>query len=357
MLTLESYKSTTVNQKKYFDKRFLIVALAIGILLSSLYLTGSLINHKEINWTETFTNGFFSFIITISITYINIGIVNFLAERFPWQKGWAKRLTVELIVTSISAACIISIFISIVYFALNINPGYTFWYMIFVNSLVAIVINMILITILEGNELFQLYRSSILETETLKRQNIESQYAALINQINPHFLFNSLNVLSFLVSSNTEKAQEFISRFSWIYRYVLDVKDKSLVTLEQEIEFVNAYFFLQKLRYENKLDFKISIPGKKEDLFVPPLSLQILVENAIKHNEISFQHPMIIEIYMENDFLVVKNKIQMRKDKEPSTGYGLMHLKARYKHFTDKLPVFEPNSDYYFAKIPILSEE
>lgn len=346
-----------MNKQKAFDKRFLIIALIISLILPVLFLINSLFSNQVINWNQIILSGFFTFCITLSITYVNTNLADLIGKKYPWKQGWAKRLGIELFITSISAAVIIWIIASILFIFTDFHHQYTYRYMIFLNTLVSVIINIILITGLEGWELFEMYKNSIIESEKLKRQNIESQYSALINQVNPHFLFNSLNVLSFLVSSNPEKAQEFISRFSWIYRYVLDVKDKSLVSLEQEMEFLNAYIFLQKLRYENKLDFRISINVDTNETFVPPLSLQILVENAIKHNEISNHFPMLVEVFTENGFLIVKNRIQARTDKEESTGFGLKHLHVRFEHFTERLPEFGKVGDDYIAKIPLLFEE
>ena len=346
-----------MDRQKNFDKRFLIVALVVGFVVPLLFLINNFFSHQPTSWEQIITNGIFTFCITLSITWINTSIANRIGRKYPWKQGWAKRLGIELLLTSISAAIIIWIIASVLFVITDFHHQYSYGYMVFMNAVISVIINIILITGLEGWELFGMYKNSLIESEKLKRQNIESQYSALINQVNPHFLFNSLNVLSFLVSTNPEKAQEFISRFSWIYRYVLDVKDKSLVSLEQEMEFLNAYIFLQKLRYEDKLEFRVDISLPATEVYIPPLSLQILVENAIKHNEISFQYPMNIEVFIENDFLVVKNPVQIRMDKEESTGFGLKHLLARYEHFTNREPVFGHVGNDYVARIPLLFEE
>jgi two-component system, LytTR family, sensor kinase len=345
-----------VGYKKGFDKRFYVIALIAAIILPVIFLLGSYMAHEPMDWHEAVYGSVFTFLITITIARVNTGIVNYFNDRFPWEKGWAKRLGLELLFTALAAAIVISIVVTFLYSFANFHRQYTFWYALFQNAMIAIILDIIIITILEGGELSHLYRQKLLEAEILKRENIESQYSALINQINPHFMFNSLNVLSFLVSSNPAKAQEFISKFSWIYRYVLDVKDKSLVSLKDEMEFLNSYIFLQKLRYEDKLDFSLEIPDEPSELFLPPLSLQILVENAIKHNEISFQHPMMILIKASDGYLEVKNRIQVRTVKEESTGYGLKHLLARYTHFTDRKPFFGREGDDFVARIPLLYE-
>lgn len=343
--------------KRTFDRRFVLVAIALGFILPIIFIISSLLSREEPDWYQAVFGGLFTIFITLAITFFNTRIADFFGKRMPWENGWGKRLALELIATSISAAGIISIVVSILYRLTDFHEQYTFRFMIFQNVIIAIIINIILIAILEGWELFRLYKRSILETEILKRESIESQYSALINQVNPHFLFNSLNVLSFLISSDAMKAQEFISRFSWIYRYVLDVKGKSLVTLKQESEFLDAYIFLQKLRYESKLEFEIQTVSDPEAVFIPPLSLQLLVENAIKHNEISFEFPMKIEIIATEDYLEVRNRFQPRKVSEPSTGYGLNHLEARYRHFTDRKVFFGMRGEYFVARIPLLSEE
>ncbi len=345
-----------IERIKKFEKRFFLVALVIAFIVPLVFLMISVVSEEPVNWYQISIGWVFTFFITITITFFNTWIAEYLAIKYPWKEGLTRRLLYELALTSVSAFVIIGIVVTILYHISDFHEHFTYSMMLFQNGLIAIIINIILMSLLEGRELFHLWKNSLIETETLKRQNIESRYSALISYVNPHFLFNNLNVLSFLVSSEPEKAQEFIRRFSWIYRYFLEVKDKSLVTLEQEMEFMEAYIFLQKIRYENKLDFMLVIEKNEKEYLLPPFSLQLLIENAIKHNEVSTQCPLLIEIFTENESLVVKNKIRLRSNPEESTGFGILNLTERYAHFTDEKPSFKDNGKDYIARIPLLNE-
>jgi LytS/YehU family sensor histidine kinase len=196
----------------------------------------------------------------------------------------------------------------------------------------------------------------LIQTEQLKRENIQSQFEALKNQLDPHFLFNSMNTVYSLIDTHPDKAKEFITKFSKIYRHVLNVKGKVVVPLKDEIEFLNAYIFLQKIRHEGNLDISINIDAQKLNHYIPPLSLQMLVENAIKHNIVSEKHPLKITIFNTNTSLIVKNNLQTKDLISESTKIGLNNLSERYKHISDKMPEFYIKDNEYVAEIPLLEE-
>ncbi|WP_449400033.1 sensor histidine kinase [Chryseobacterium wanjuense] len=152
----------------------------------------------------------------------------------------------------------------------------------------------------------------------------------LKNQLDPHFLFNSLNVLSSLIDESPKQAQKFTASMSKIYRYVLEQKDKELVTVEDELEFAKTYCDLLKTRFEDSVDFVFDV--KKEDYrrFVVPLSLQLLLENCIKHNFATSSKPLIIKIFSENDTLCIENNLQVREQIKESSGIGLANIVQRY---------------------------
>ena len=192
---------------------------------------------------------------------------------------------------------------------------------------------------------------------SLENENILSQYEALKNQVNPHFLFNSLNTLASLIRFEPNNALKFIEEFSDIYRYVLDVKDKILVTVKDELDFMQSYTYLQKLRHNQNLELTVNINVECLHQFIIPLSLQLLVENAIKHNEISDTYPLTIEINCENDWIIVKNNINKIDSHLLSKKVGLKNLTERYNLICDKKPTFVVNNKEYIAKIPIINEE
>jgi sensor histidine kinase YesM len=190
----------------------------------------------------------------------------------------------------------------------------------------------------------------------LEKENLMTQYQVLINQVNPHFLFNSLNTLSSLIRNMPENAVRFVEEFADLYRYVLDVHDKYVVEIQKELNFIESYIYLQKIRYGENLNVKIHIESYHLKNLVMPLSLQILIENAIKHNEVSEKYPLKINIVTVNDFIVVSNKIKFIESHH-SKGIGLKNLKMRYAGVTDLVPKFYAENGTYTAKIPIIKAE
>jgi PAS domain S-box-containing protein len=195
-------------------------------------------------------------------------------------------------------------------------------------------------------------------TQLLKvqKENLQSQFEVLKSQINPHFMFNSLNVLSGLINVDVAKAQLFIDEFSQIYRYVLETIEQPVVTLNKELEFMRSYLFLQQIRYGKSLTYSVHIAGEQLQLLVPPLSLQVLLENAIKHNIVNESKPLKIEIYSKGNYLFVKNPVQP-KISGTSTGLGLKNLVKRYALISKFEPKFQVENNNYVAKIPLIKIE
>ena len=197
----------------------------------------------------------------------------------------------------------------------------------------------------------------LLKAEKQLKENILSQFETLKNQVNPHFLFNCLNALSSLVHDDPDLAEAFISKLTKVYRYVLDLKDRATVPLPDELEIIKSYFFLQQIRFGNSLRMYTQVDPKWLNKSIPPLTLQLLVENAVKHNIVSRDNPLTVELYVEDSgFFVVKNNYQLRTDEVESTGIGLENLQARYEFLSDLQPKFFEEDGYYFAKVPLLGE-
>jgi len=201
---------------------------------------------------------------------------------------------------------------------------------------------------------FKNWKEAAVQQEKLKREQLALQYETLKSQVNPHFLFNNLNSLTSLISSNPDKAIDFVKKLSEVYRYVLDQKDHELVALETELKFLESYIFLQKIRFETNLNVQIDVnPGKFK---VIPLSVQMLVENAIKHNEISDKNPLSIRIFStEDDYLVVENRLQKKAGSEGS-GSGIQNIKDRYEFFTSKKVIISENTEKFIVSIPLLTD-
>jgi len=191
----------------------------------------------------------------------------------------------------------------------------------------------------------------------LENENILVQFETLKNQVSPHFLFNSLNALASLISTDPKKAVAFTTAFSKIFRNTLELKDRHLVTLGEELQHVNAYLSLQKMRFGDNLITEITVPSGHMNDYLPPFSLQMVVENAIKHNSISSAEPLRINVGVKNDFLIVTNNLQSRQFVEDSTGTGVSNIRSRYKYVTELEPVFEVRNDEYYVELPLIKEE
>ena len=184
-----------------------------------------------------------------------------------------------------------------------------------------------------------------------------AKFETLKNQIDPHFLFNSLNVLSSLIEENPENAQRFTTSLSKVYRYVLEQKDKDLVSIEEELTFAKTYMNLLQMRFENSLTYEVIIDTIQPEAKVVPLSLQLLLENAVKHNVISEQKPLHIKIYIDNDVLVIQNNYQKKSVLQDGQGVGIQNIISRYDIITDRKVTIEQNENTYTVKLPILTKQ
>ena len=195
-------------------------------------------------------------------------------------------------------------------------------------------------------------RENILENERLKQESLRNELIALKNQINPHFLFNSLNSLSFLVRENKE-ASLFVKKLSFMYRYILQSGDRDMVTVEEELQFLESYSYLIKTRYRGKFILNIDLEENDLKKELPPLGLQLLVENAVKHNEISEEYPLEVKIYDKEGYICVENKIRPRTSLEEGTGNGLSNLDKRFFLLCNRHISIERNNDLFCVKIPL----
>lgn len=202
---------------------------------------------------------------------------------------------------------------------------------------------------------FKHWKIAAQQAEELKRQQLLSQYNSLKEQLNPHFLFNSLNSLSALVHKDPDKAVKFIKQLSMIYRYVLEHAKKEVVPLAEELSFLQSYIYLLKIRHGDNL----FINGELESVgnyYIPPLSMQMLIENVIKHNIVSSSQPMTIDIELQKDgYIEVSNKLQLKRQNIQSTGVGLDNIRSRYKVLSEKEVTVKENEDTFTVKLPLLS--
>jgi two-component system, LytTR family, sensor kinase len=204
---------------------------------------------------------------------------------------------------------------------------------------------------------FTEYKTKWIEAEQLKRISTQAELQVIKNQINPHFLFNNLNVLSALVMQNNAEANKFIEAFSQVYRYILNNQDKELVALQAELEFIKPYIFLLEKRFSQGLKITVEIPEKYNANFIIPASLQMLIENAIKHNVATRVKPLHIVLHANgNNTLEVSNNLQLREVVENSTEIGLQNIMKRYMLVSGKEVLVEQTTDTFKVTLPLLTQ-
>lgn len=227
------------------------------------------------------------------------------------------------------------------------------------NELIIIISTLLITLLYNGIELgvFLLYkwRYSLAELERFKKENAEFKFETLRNQVNPHFLFNSLNTLSSVMYENVDTAASYIRQLSQVYRYVLENRDKELIELDKELEFIKAYKYLFELRFTNRL--KISLPEVNNNGFlIAPMTIQMLIENAVKHNIISQNKPLSINIEIQDKALKVKNNLQKKAPEGYSSGMGLINIQSRYEFLSNKKVLINETEKEFIVEIPLIEK-
>jgi len=342
---------TILDQKKgYSHVIFLLVASIVGIY-------NIITNEGEVNLQDQLGYTFLTFAFIETFIFLGKVIFNHMIIDITSKKFLINILLRFLFfyVVCFIAAFILSILSRYYTYYLNdqdvnnvitnfIDMEFNSWFISVAKGLTFGAVIFIFIQLSE----------SLKKGRQLKRENLIFQNETLKNQINPHFLFNSLNTLSSLIRPNPDLAEMFIHKFSGIYRYILDNIKKDKVPLELELDFVSDFFELHKIRDEDKII--MNIDRKDAELYwIPPVSLQILVENAIKHNMATKEKPLSILIYIENNQMIVRNNLQKMAHQLASTQTGLKNLNERIKLISNKELIIEETMSDFIVKLPLLS--
>ncbi len=347
-------KNNNIKKRKVYFKTIMWIIIFIGTpcLIGFLFQGSKLFS--SISYYLTYT--------TIGYAYgFAFGGGNWLigkyTEKLDWEKN-PKRTNLISFVLFIGYGITMSIMIPYLndVFLWGMS-GKEVFYDVSVKAFMTIVADLIIFYFYYSSFITNNWIKSIEKNEELKRENLIAKYEALKNQVNPHFLFNSLNTLSGVVEQKPEFGTAFIKKLSDIYRYVLEQSDKELVSIHDEMKFVENYIFLSQMRFGKGLIFNSHLT-KNQNSQVAPLGLQMLVENAIKHNIISYDMPLKIEITLEKDFISVRNNLQKKKtvisSNEP---LGLENLKKRYVYLSDSSIEIIKSDSEFLVKLPIIETE
>ncbi len=314
--------------KKVKHTVILKIALLVSVLvnlprtLSLFELTDKLIeSFTQVSIKDIMIRVLFIFILSFLILQLNAN----------WKNKYAGysiilRSSITIVLNAIVFLGIVQLFINVYSLFVGESLSEPEKGLIYFIYFVVLLITLFIARILRYQILHQ---EDLLENERLKQQNLQKELTALKNQINPHFLFNSLNSLNSIIRDNKE-ATTFVNKLSFMYRYILQSGDKDLVSLKEELKFLDSYIHLIKTRYRDRFMIEIAIEDMHLQKEVPPLALQLLVENAVKHNEISEDNPLKVKVFSEGETICIENIIRPRTSFVDSTGNGLMNLDKRY---------------------------
>lgn len=292
--------------------------------------------------------------VIVLLWYGNKQLFSLMDARLPWLSNTSTRFFVQLFLSCVYSLLVINI----TYYLFkiqtsSISPDPSQFLVLNVYGL------LFLIPVLSVN--FSLYfamqwKAANLISDRLREENLRTQLNSLRMQLDPHFLFNNLNVLSALIESSPPSAQDFLDKFADVYRYVLQYKNEELVPLEVELEFIHAYTHLLGQRFGSQLTINIGLENiPRETYFIPPLSLQLLIENALKHNSIAGEHPFLLAVEQKGDWLTVRNTYRPKAVEQRNTeSTGLDSIRRRYEVLSDRNIKIHQDESFFIVSLPLL---
>jgi two-component system LytT family sensor kinase len=342
------------------EKRIDIGAFLVGVVLLFTLKTSIEIffpyNIPYVNFTQQIIfNLFFSLFVNLVVAVGTRRINTWLDKRLSWYETTVKRLILQAFATGVFAMIVVSAFayVMIVFLLSFPDVNEAFVRTLFVGTIVVVILS----ALYTGVYFFEQWGNSRLEAERLKRENLHSQFSVLRDQLSPHFLFNSLSTLSSLIAENQNHAVEFVHNLASVYRYVLQSMERETVELETELAAARAFMFLHQTRFNGCVRLNIEVSEEHKHLFVAPLTLQILLENAIKHNIISKEKPLAVTISVEEGpLLVVKNNIQRKSSYESGTHIGLKNIINRYRLLRKKDVDIRETDSEFIVSVPLLKD-
>ena len=327
----------------------LIPFFGIAIPLITGLVDNDSFSHWQIKLSFLYTTGL-SFLVWEGNRYLLFT----LRSYFNWFNHPIRKIAV--LILSVSFYTIpVSILLLIGWFHI-FKAGVVTWSIITESTLIIMICVVFIVHVYETFFLVKESENEMLKNAQLGRAKVEAELEALKNQIDPHFIFNSLNTLSHLIEEKPYKAKQFNDNLADVYRYILQNKRRELVLLREEMQFLNDYFSLLVIRFEQAVRLDTTIPDSQLDLYlIPPISLQVLMENAIKHNEFSDASPLVITISLQDDVLTFYNRVRKKSLRKPSSRIGLNNLDERYKLTTGKEIVVDATDLDFTVSLPVLN--
>jgi hypothetical protein len=327
------------------------IGIVIFLVLTSIGFL--LLSNSEAPRSYYLTLGWIDLML-ILIFVFNRLLTNLLDNKLPWLVYGNKRFYTQLVLGILISLAVINLSYLIFKFALTQDPPDA-TQLASINAL-GILFLMPVISINFGIQFLRNWKDAQLASENFQKESIKAELTILKNHLDPHFLFNNLNILSSLISKDQKQSQAYLEKFAEVYRIILQSSSEELVELKQELGFINAYMYLLSIRFEETIQLEMHIDKSLEQLYIPPLTLQMLIENAIKHNLITETKPLKISIESRSGFLVIKNNLQEKKvEVKDSNKSGLENIKKRYSYFTDQKVEVNKNATSFIVKVPLIN--
>ena len=341
------------------NKQIKIILLFFGIGTIIFLIGNGLYGGFKFNTFNDFLLNFGVYqLYAFVLGFINISYFDYLEKRTWKEKEQIKRIIIG--VTGSVVFTLIGLFFLNMFTEMFFG-GKTFEKFIEGESIknyqFGLWITLIMVTIGHSIYFYNRYQQKKVKESQIVAKTESAKFESLKNQLDPHFLFNSLNVLTSLIGENPKAAEKFTTKLSKVYRYVLEQKDKDLISLEEELKFAKSYMDLLKMRFEDGIDFNIPDTVSNLELKIVPLSLQLLLENAVKHNAITSKNPLKIRIYEENGYLAVENNISPKTSFEKSTKVGLKNINQRYSLITNDKVMITSDNQVFKVRLPLLTQK
>ncbi len=338
-----------------FDDKWLVI---IGIPVTTVIINALIFGDEIVGSPQ----GFIQTCLGIGFIYTTIywlvfrQVVLYFGKKYPAPKHFGKRVLIQSLVVLVLYFLIQMVLDPVLHGKLNERTGGQMELHEVAMTVGSLLVTFLVLGIYITMGFYHQLQNTMVEKEQLLKENVQSQLETLKNQVNPHFLFNSLNTLSYLIPEDPAKAENFVQKLSKAYRYILEIRERELTTVAEELGFLDSYNCLLNERFGENLRISINVPEAAKRLQILPLSLQMLFENAIKHNVVSTQDPLHIEVSVEKgDRLVVKNNLQPKKQALPSTKIGLENIKNRYRLLTKMEVEVIVTQQHFIVVLPLVA--
>jgi hypothetical protein len=346
---------------QYFFKIF-IIGIVLSFVIAGFFWALQWMEGRNFEWSPEFAKEILYYLVYgVSLTTVNSLFFDYLNKEVDWTQ-WEQPKKYRIIIGVVGGVVLtlLTIFLirfviyvafeqhSVASFLNNERPQFYF---------VSLMITLVITLFFHAVYFYNKTQENRVKEQKIIAGTASAQFESLKNQIDPHFLFNSLNVLSSLIEENQENAQKFTASLSKIYRYVLEQKDKELVSVEEELNFAKTYMELLTMRFENSVFFEIPTIVSNPEAKVVPLSMQLLLENTVKHNVASERKPLHIRVYEQDEYLVVENDFQKKEVLQERKGVGLQNIISRYAIVSDRKVKIETTDQHFKVALPMLTKQ